>query len=88
MFQNSSEFKEVLNTQYKLFIKNSDALGYINITMELQSSTAEIKVTDGQANLLGHVDITHPDVSLSQRIKMDNPDSNRQILMPIYNAKK
>ena len=46
MFQNSSDFEEVLNTQYKLFIRNSDALRDINITMELQSATPEIKVTD------------------------------------------
>ena len=26
MFQNSSEFKEVLDTQYKIFTRNSDAL--------------------------------------------------------------
>ena len=30
MFQNSGECKEVLNTQYKLLIRNSDALGDIN----------------------------------------------------------
>ena len=32
MFQNSSEFKEVLDTQYKLFVRNGDALGDINLT--------------------------------------------------------
>ena len=51
--------------------------------MELQSSTPEIKVTNGQANLLGHVDITHLDVSVSQRVKTDNPDSNGQMLMSL-----
>ena len=60
----------------------------MNIAMELQLSAPEIKVTDGQANLLGHVDITHSDVSASQRVKMNNPDSNRQILMSIHNPKK
>ena len=77
MFQNSRECKEVLNTQYKVFIRNSDASGDINITMGLQSSTPEIKVADGLANLLGHVDMTH---SVSPRVKIDNPDSNGQIL--------
>ena len=49
---------------------------------------------DGQAGLcppgpkLGHVGITHSDVSVSQRIKMENPDSNEQILASIDNAKK
>ena len=79
MFQNSRECKEVLNTQYKVFIRNSDALGDINITMGLQSSTPEIKVADGPANLLGHVDMTHSDIPVSPRVKIDNPDSNGQI---------
>ena len=37
---------------------------------------------------LGHVGITHSDVSVSQRIKMENPDSNEQILTSNDNAKK
>ena len=71
MFHNSRELKEVLDTEYTLSIRNSDAL-----TMGLQPSTPEIKVTDGQANLSGCVDISHSDVSESQRVKMDHPDSN------------
>ena len=78
MFQNSTELKEVLDTK-KLLVRNSNGLGDRNITMGLQSSTPEIEVTDGQADLLGHVDITHSDVSVSQRVKMDNPNSNGQI---------
>ena len=77
MFQNSSEFKDVLDTQYKFFMRNSDAF---TITMGFQSSTPEIKVTNGQADLLGHVDIAPSDVSVSQKVKMDNPDSNAQIV--------
>ena len=87
MFQNSSEIKTVLDTQYKLFIRSSDAIGDINILMELRSLTPEIKVTDRQANLLGHVDITGSYVSVSQRVKMNNPDSNGQLLMSIKNTK-
>ena len=81
MFGNSSEFKEVLDTQYKLFVRSSDA-----VPMGLQSSTPEMKVTDGLANLLGYVDIRHSDVSVSQRVKMDNPDSNGQISTSNNNA--
>ena len=81
MFRNSSDFTEVLDTQYKLFVRSSDA-----VTMGLQSSTPKIKVTDGQANLLGYVDIRHSDVSVSQRVKMDNPDSNGQISTSNNNA--
>ena len=51
----------------------------INITMGLQSSTPEIKATDGQSNLLGNVDIAHADVSVSQRVKIHDQDSNGQI---------
>ena len=86
MFQNSSEIKTALDTQCKLFIRSSDALGDINIPMEIRSLTPEIKVTDRQADLLGHVDITRFYVSVSQNVKMDNPDSNGQLLMPINNA--
>ena len=70
-----------------LFSRSSDALGDINIPMELQSLTPEIKVTDRQANLLGHVDITRSYVSVTQRVKMDNPDSNGPLLMSIHSAK-
>ena len=56
--------------------------------MGLQSSTPEIQVTDGQAHRLGYVDITHSDVSVSQRIKVDSPDSNGPILMSIDNVNK
>ena len=76
MFQNSSEFKEVLDTQYKLFIRNGDQLGDINITKGLETSTPDIKVTNGQVNLLGHLDITHSDVSGTQRVKMNNAASD------------
>ena len=86
MFQNSSENKTVLDTQHQLFIRSNDAFGDINIPMELRSLSPEIKVTDRHANLLGHVDIGSY-VSVSQRVKMDNPDCNGQLLMSINNAK-
>ena len=76
MFQNSSEFKGVLDTQYKLFIRNGDALGDINLTVGLEASTPEIKITNANVNLVGHLDITHSTVSTSERVKMDNPDSD------------
>ena len=48
----------------------------------------ENKLIDEQANLLGHVDITHLDVSVGPKVKMDNRDSNGQILMSTNNVKK
>ena len=86
MFQNSSEFKEVLDTQYKLFVRNGDALGDINITVGLEASTPEIKITNGNVNLLGNLDITHSDVSGSQRVKMDNPDTDGIVFTSIAGA--
>ena len=61
MFQNSSELKEVLDTQYKLYIRNGDALGDINLTVGLEASTPEIQLTDGKVTLLGNLEITHTD---------------------------
>ena len=86
MFQNSSELKEVLDTQYKLFVRNGDALGDINITVGLEASTPEIKVTNGNVNLLGNLDITHRDVSGSQRVKTDNGDSDGIVFTSIAGA--
>ena len=76
MFQNSSESKEVLDTQYKLYIRNSDSLGDINLTVGLEASTPEIQLTDGKVNLLGNLEITHTDVSGSKRVFINSPDDN------------
>ena len=43
MFQNSGEFKEVLDGQYKLFVRNGDTLGDINLTAGSEVSTPELK---------------------------------------------
>ena len=76
MFQNSSELKEVLDTQYKLYIRNGDTAGEMNLTIGLESSTPEIQLTDGKVNLLGNLEITHVDVSGQQRVLINNPDTD------------
>ena len=76
MFQNSSEFKEVLDTQYKLYIRNGDTAGEMNLTIGLENSTPEIQLTDGKVTLLGNLEITHVDVSGSQRVLINNPDTD------------
>ena len=76
MFQNSSELKEVLDTQYKLYIRNGDTAGEMNLTIGLESSTPEIQLTDGKVYLLGNLEITHTDVSGSQRVLINNPDTD------------
>ena len=86
MFQNSSEFKEVLDGQYKLFLRNGDTTGSINLTVGLEASTPEIQLTNANVNLLGHLDITHSTVSTSERVKIDNPDSDGLIFHSINGA--
>ena len=76
MFQNSSELKEVLDGQYKLFVRNGDTLGDINLTVGLEASTPEIKLTDGKVTLVGQLEITNTDVSGQQRVLINNPDDD------------
>ena len=76
MFQNSSELKEVLDGQYKLFVRNGDTLGDINLTVGLESSTPEIQLTDGKVTLVGQLEITNTDVSGQQRVLINNPDTD------------
>ena len=51
LFQNSSELKEVLDTQYKLYIRNGGTAGEMNLTMGLESSTPEVQLTGGKVYL-------------------------------------
>ena len=76
MFQNSSEFKEILDTQYKLIMRNGDALGEIKMIVGLEASTPEISVTDGKVTLVGQLEITNTDVSGQQRVLINNPDDD------------
>ena len=75
MFQNSSEFKEVLDTQYKLYIRNGDALGDINLTVGLESSTPEIKITDGKVKINNNLEITQETISTVDQIQFLNTDA-------------
>lgn len=43
-FQNSSEFREVLDTQCKLYIRNGDTAREMNLTMGIESSAPEIQL--------------------------------------------
>ena len=61
--QNSGEIREVLDTQYKMYVRNGDSLGELNLIVGLESSTPEIQLTDGKVNLLGKLEITHTDVA-------------------------
>ena len=56
--QNSGEIREVLDTQYKMYVRNGDSLGELNLTIGLESSTLEIQLADGKVNLLGNLEVT------------------------------
>ena len=74
MFQNSSELKEVIDGQYKLFVRNGDTLGDINLTVGLESSTPEIKITDGKVKM-NNLEITHETISTADQIQFLNTDA-------------
>ena len=74
--QNSGEIREVLDTQYKMYVRNGDSLGELNLTMGLESSTPEIQLTDGKVNLLGNLEITHIDDAGKQKVTINNPDND------------
>ena len=86
-FQHSSGIKETLNgSDYDLDIRNGDTDRSINMIVGTIGSTPEISISDANVNLLGNLDITHSDVSGSQRVKMDNPDSDGLIFLSINGA--
>ena len=86
-FQHSSSIKETLNgSDYDLDIRNGDTDRSINMIVGTIGSTPEISISEASVNLLGNLDITHSDVSGSQRVKIDNPDSDGIIFHSINGA--
>ena len=87
LFQHSSGIKETLNgSDYDLDIRNGDTDRAINLIVGTIGSTPEISVNEANVNLLGHLDFTRTDVSGSQRVKIDNPDSDGIIFHSINGA--
>ena len=87
LFQHSSGIKETLNgSDYDLDIRNGDTDRAINLIVGTIGSTPEISVNEANVNLLGHLDFTHTDVTGSQRVKIDNPDSDGIIFHSINGA--
>ena len=87
LFQHSSGIKETLNgSDYDLDIRNGDTDRAINLIVGTIGSTPEISVNEANVNLLGHLEFTHTDVSGSQRVKIDNPDSDGIIFHSINGA--
>ena len=87
LFQHSSGIKETLNgSDYELDIRNGDSDRAMNLIVGTIGSTPEISISDANVNLLGNLDITHSTVSTSERVKMDNPDSDGLIFLSINGA--
>ena len=87
LFQHSSAIYENLNgSDYDLVLRNGDTDRAINLIVGAIGSTPEISVSEASVNLLGHLDITHSDVSGSQRVKMDNPDTDGIVFTSIAGA--
>ena len=77
LFQHSSGIKETLSgSEYDLDIRNGDTDRSINMIVGAIGSTTETSVSESTINVLGNVDVTHTDVSGSQRVTTDNPDSD------------
>ena len=87
LFQHSSGIKETLNgSDYDLDIRNGDTDRAINLIVGTIGSTPEISVSEASVSLLGNLDITHSDVSGSNHVKFNNPDSDGIIFHSINGA--
>ena len=87
LFQHSSAIYENLNgSDYDLVLRNGDTDRSISFIVGAIGSAPEITVNEAHVNLLGHLDFTHTDVSGSQRVKIDNPDSDGIIFHSINGA--
>ena len=73
-------------SDYDLDIRNGDTDRSINMIVGTIGSTPEISISDSNVNLLGSLDITHSTVTTSERVKMDNPDSDGSIFLSINGA--
>ena len=77
LFQHSSGIKETLNgSDYDLDIRNGDTDRATNLRIGAIGSTPELSLSEAKVTLLGNLEITHVDVSGSQRVLINNPDTD------------
>ena len=77
LFQHSSAIQEVLNgTDYDLLMWNGDTDRSIIFRVGAVGTTPELQIDDGKLTLLGNLEITHQDVAGSQRVLINNPDTD------------
>ena len=89
LFQHSSTIHEVLNgTDYDLLIWNGDTDRSIIFRVGAVGTTPELQIDDGKVNLLGNLEITHADVSGSQRVLINNPDTDGLIRLSNNNLSR
>ena len=87
LFQHSSGTKAKLNgSDYNLDIRNGDTDRAINLIVGTIGSTSEISISDANVDLLGHLDITHSTVTISERAKMNINDADGLIFLSISDA--
>ena len=87
MFQHSSSIKDTLDgSDYDLDTRNGDTDIAINLIVGTMGSTPVISSSNANVNLLGHLGIIHSTASTSERVKMDNPDSDGMIFLSIKGA--
>ena len=78
--------KQLNGSDYDLVLRNGDTDRAINLIIGGIGNTPEISVNEANVNLLGHLDITHSTVSTSERVKIDNPDTDGLIFNSINGA--
>ena len=89
LFQHSSGIHEVLNgTDYDLLIWNGGTDRSIIFRVGAVGTTPELQIDDGKVNLLGNLEITHADVSGSQRVLINNPDTDGLIRLSNNNLSR
>ena len=89
LFQHSSAINEVLNgTDYDSLIWNGDTDRSIIFRVGAVGTTPELQIDDGKVNLLGNLEITHADVAGSQRVLMNNPDTDGLIRLSNNNLSR
>ena len=77
MFQHSSANYENLNgSDYDLILRNGDTDRSISFIVRAIGSSPELQLDDGKVILLGNLETTHVDVSGSQRVLINNPDTD------------
>ena len=77
LFQHSSAIYENLNgSDYDLVLRNGDTDRAINFIIGTIGSTPELSLSEAKVTLLGNLEITHVDVSGSQRVLINNPDTD------------